>query len=70
MWQTWVCASSFERIVTNHCLAAVDLGVGFEAANGLSHHLKPSGSAVHEGVDGLDIRGQHGRCMVCSSAPR
>ena len=31
------------------------------AANRLSHHSEPSGRAVHEEVDGLDIGGQHGR---------
>jgi len=31
MWQTWVWASSsFEGVVTIHCLAALDLVVGFE----------------------------------------
>jgi len=31
MWQGWVWASSsFEGVVKIHCLAALDLGVGFE----------------------------------------
>jgi len=37
------------------------------AAIRLSHRPELSGRAVHEEVDGLDIRGQHGRQFVLST---
>jgi len=41
-------------ISRDRCLAAIQL----------SHRLEPSGHAVYEEVDGLDIGGQHGRRFV------
>ena len=50
---------------SNHCLAALDLGIGrCWAAIWLSHRPDPSGHVVNGEVDGLDIRGQHGRRFV------
>jgi len=47
-----------------HCLAALDFGAGVEQPFGSPHRPEPSGRAVREKVDGLDIEGQHGRRFV------
>ena len=55
--------SSFEEVVTIHCLAALELHGRRWAIIRLSHHPEVSGHALH-GVDGLDIGGRHGRRFV------
>jgi len=52
-------SSSFEPVLHNHCLAALDLEAGIEQIQ-LSHRSEPSGRTVHEELDGLHIGEQHG----------
>ena len=73
-WHCIECAIHYERDVREeqhryicgankqyHCLAALDLGAGVEQ---LFNCPEPSGHAVHEEADGLDIGGQHGQWFL------
>ena len=56
-------SSSFERVVTVHCLATRSRGRS-SAAIRWSHHTEPLGDAVHGMVDGLAIGGHNDRQFV------
>jgi len=55
---------SFWASCCNHCLATLDLGAGLEQPFDCLYRSEPSGHAVHEEVDGMDIGGQHGQWFV------
>jgi len=69
-FRMWLLTSSifarffFWAISSNHCLAGTRSRGRCWAAIRLSHRPESSGRAVHEEVDGLDIRWQHGRRFV------
>ena len=61
-----ITSSSFQPVLSIHCLTEVYFGTGVEQPIDClnSHHPEPSGREVHREVGGLDIGGQHCRRFV------